>query len=112
MKKNRPGLTISLLCEPDKSDALSQLLFEQTTTIGVRIYEARRKVLAREQVTVETAYGAVQVKVARCEGKVMNAAPEFDDCQRLALEKSVPLKHVIAAAEAAYLQQSEKAAVA
>ncbi len=112
MKKNRPGLTISILCEPDKSDALSQLLFEQTTTIGVRIYEARRKVLEREQVTVETPYGAVQVKVARREGKVVNAAPEFDDCQRLATEKSVPLKQVIAAAEAAYLQQSEKATAA
>lgn len=107
MKKNRPGLTISLLCEPAKSDALSQLLFEQTTTIGVRICEARRKVLAREQVTVETAYGPVQVKVARRDGKVMNAAPEFEDCQRLASEKSVPLKQVIAAAEAAYLQQGD-----
>jgi hypothetical protein len=110
MKKNRPGLTISILCEPDKTDALSQLLFEQTTTIGVRIYEARRKVLEREQVTVETPYGAVQVKVARREGKVVNATPEFDDCQRLAAEKSVPLKRVIAAAEAAYLQQDEKVA--
>ncbi len=109
MKKNRPGLTISILCEPDKSDALSQLLFEQTTTIGVRIYEARRKVLDREQVTVETSYGAVQVKVARREGKVVNATPEFDDCQRLAVEKSVPLKQVIAAAEAAYLQKDGKA---
>jgi len=109
MKKNRPGLTISILCEPDKSDALCQLLFEQTTTIGVRIYEARRKVLEREPVTVETPYGAVQVKVARREGRVVNAAPEFDDCRRLATERSVPLKQVIAAAEAAYLQQSEKA---
>jgi hypothetical protein len=109
MKKNRPGLAISILCEPDKSDALCQLVFEQTTTIGVRIYDARRKVLEREQVTVETPYGAVQVKVARREGKVVNAAPEFDDCQRLAVEKSVPLKQVIAAAEAAYLQQSDKA---
>ena len=110
MKKNRPGLTISILCEPDKSDALSQLLFEQTTTIGVRIYEARRKVLEREQVTVETPYGMVQVKVARREGKVVNAAPEFDDCQRLAAEKSVPLKQVIAAAKAAYLQKDAKVA--
>jgi uncharacterized protein (TIGR00299 family) protein len=109
MKKNRPGLTISIICEPDKSDALSQLLFEQTTTIGVRIYEARRKVLEREQVTVETPYGAVQVKVARRDGKVVNTAPEFDDCQRLAAEKSVPLKQVISAAEAAYLQKDEKA---
>ncbi len=112
MKKNRPGLTISILCEPCKNDALSQLLFEQTTTIGVRIHEARRKVLEREQVTVETAYGTVQVKVARRDGKVLNAAPEFDDCRRLATEKSVPLKQVIAAAEAAYLQQKSKAASA
>ncbi len=112
MKKNRPGLTISILCEPSQSDALSQLLFEQTTTIGVRIYEARRKVLEREHVTVETPYGAVQVKVARRNGNVVNAAPEFEDCQRLATEKSVPLKQVIAAAEAAYLHQTEKAASA
>ena len=109
MKKNRPGLAITILCEVEKTDALSQLIFEQTTTIGVRISEARRKVLEREQVAVETAYGRVQVKVAWREGKVVNAAPEFDDCQRLATEKSVPLKQVIAAAEAAYLQQSEKA---
>jgi hypothetical protein len=110
MKKNRPGLIISVLCEPEKSDALSQLLFEQTTTIGVRIYEARRKVLEREQVMVETPYGTVQVKVARREGKVVNAAPEFEDCQRLAAEKSVPLKQVISAAKAAYLQKDAKVA--
>ncbi|MBZ5670073.1 MAG: nickel pincer cofactor biosynthesis protein LarC [Acidobacteriia bacterium] len=109
MKKNRPGLTISILCEPDRSDALSQLLFEQTTTIGVRIHEARRKVLERELVTVETPYGPVKVKVARREGKVVNVAPEFDDCHRLATEKSVPLKQVMAAAEAAYQRGSEKA---
>ena len=106
MKKNRPGLTISILCEPHRTDALSQLLFEQTTTIGVRIFEARRQVLEREMVTVETPFGAVRVKVSRRQGKVLNAAPEFDDCQRLAAEKSAPLKQVMAAAEAAYLQQS------
>jgi len=109
MKKNRPGLTISILCEPERGDALSQLLFAETTTIGVRIHETRRKVLERELVTVETPYGAVTVKVARREGKVVNVAPEFDACQRLAAEKSVPLKQVMMAAEAAYLQQSEKA---
>ena len=109
MKKNRPGLTITILCEPERGDALSQLLFAETTTIGVRIHEARRKVLDRELVTVETPYGAVTVKVARREGKVVNVAPEFDDCQRLAAEQSVPLKQVMAAAGAAYLEQSEKA---
>jgi hypothetical protein len=75
----------------------------------VRIHEARRKVLDREQVSVETPYGSARVKVARRAGKVVNAAPEFDDCQRLAQEKGVPLKQVIAAAEAAYFQQCEKA---
>jgi len=109
MKKNRPGLTISILCEPERGETLSQLLFAETTTIGVRIHETRRKVLERELVTVETPYGAITVKVARREGKVVNVAPEFDACQRLAAEKSVPLKQVMMAAEAAYLQQSEKA---
>jgi pyridinium-3,5-bisthiocarboxylic acid mononucleotide nickel chelatase len=109
MKKNRPGLTISVLCEPEKTDGLSQLLFEQTTTIGVRIHEARRKVLEREQVLVETPFGLVNVKVARREGKVLNVAPEFEDCHRLAVEKAVPLKQVMAAAEAAYFQQAGKA---
>ncbi len=108
MKKNRPGITISIICDPAKSDALSQLLFAQTTTIGVRIYEARRKVLERQHVTVETAYGPVRIKEARNAGRVMNASPEFEDCQKLANEKSVPLKEVMAAAEAAYYSKSEK----
>lgn len=109
MKKNRPGFLLSILCAPEKSDALAQLLFEQTTTIGVRIYEARRKVLERELVSVETPYGPVNVKVAKREGQVVNVAPEYEDCQRLAREKSIPLKQVMLAAEVAYLKQSEKA---
>jgi len=104
MKKDRPGILVSVLCLPEKSDALAQILFEQTTTIGVRIYEARRKVLERELVSVRTPYGAVKVKVARREGKVLNVAPEYEDCQRLATEKNVPLKQVMMAAQASYLQ--------
>jgi hypothetical protein len=104
MKKNRPGLMVSILSKPELSDALAQLTFDETTTIGVRIYEARRKVLERECVSVETPFGTVNVKVARREGKVVNVAPEYDDCQRLATEKSVPLKQVIFAAHAAYRQ--------
>jgi hypothetical protein len=101
MKKNRPGILVSVLCSPETSAALAQLLFEQTTTIGVRIHEARRKVLERELVSVETPYGAVKVKVARRDGKTLNVAPEYEDCQRLATEKGVPLKQVIIAAQAA-----------
>jgi uncharacterized protein (TIGR00299 family) protein len=108
MKKNRPGFLVTVLAEPEHSDALARLLFEQTTTIGLRIYEARRKVLERQLVTVETSYGPVNVKLAWLDGKVVNAAPEYEDCQRLALEKAVPLKQVILAAQIAYAQLGEK----
>lgn len=107
MKKNRPGLQVTILTTPEKSDALAQLLFEQTTTIGLRIYEARRKVLERQEVTVETPYGPVRVKVAKHDGKAVNAAPEYEDCQKLANEKGVPLKQIILAAQAAHLQKKD-----
>jgi hypothetical protein len=105
MKKDRPGILLSVLCTPEKGDALAQMLFEQTTTIGVRIYEARRKILERELVSIQTPYGTVKVKVAKRDGKVLNVAPEYEDCQRLASEKGVPLKQVIIAAQASYLEQ-------
>jgi uncharacterized protein (TIGR00299 family) protein len=107
MKKNRPGFLVTILCTPEASDALAQLLFEQTTTIGLRIHEARRKVLERELVEVETRFGTVRVKVARREGKVLNVAPEYEDCQHLAREKSVPLKEVILAAQVAYMKKTD-----
>ena len=109
MKKNRPGVAVSVLCAPERSEALAQLLFEQTTTLGVRIYEARRKCLEREMVNVETEYGTIPIKVGKHEGRVLNVAPEFEDCQRCAAEKSVPLKQVMLAAQLAYLQQASKA---
>lgn len=102
MKKNRPGMTISLIAEPDQSDELAALFFEHTTTIGLRIYQVRRKVLERKVVAVETIYGPVNVKVAWLEGKVANVAPEYDDCRRVAGEKGVPLKEVMLAAQTAY----------
>jgi pyridinium-3,5-bisthiocarboxylic acid mononucleotide nickel chelatase len=104
MKKNRPGLLVSVISKPELESTLTHLFFEETTTIGVRITEARRKVLEREVVKVETAFGPVKMKVARLEGKIVNAAPEFEDCRRLADEKSLPLKEVMQAAQAAYRQ--------
>jgi uncharacterized protein (TIGR00299 family) protein len=106
MKKNRPGFLLTLLCLPEAADALAQLVFDQTTTIGLRMYEARRRVLERESVEVETPYGTVHVKVAKREGRIVNAAPEYEDCQKLATEKNVPLKQVILSAQAAYMQKS------
>jgi uncharacterized protein (TIGR00299 family) protein len=107
MKKNRPGFLLTLLSLPEAADALSELVFEQTTTIGLRMYEARRRVLERELVEVETPYGTVHVKIAKRERKVVNAAPEYEDCQKLATEKSVPLKQVLLAAQMAYMKRIE-----
>ncbi len=105
MKKNRPGVLLTVICPSDRVEALSEMVFQQTTTIGLRIYEARRRVLAREFVSVETPHGSVRMKVARLNGRVLNAAPEYDDCQRLAREKSVPLKQVLADAQFCFRQQ-------
>ena len=106
MKKNRPGLMVTVLCRPEESDGLAQVLFDQTTTIGLRIYEARRKVLEREEVNVDTSYGTVRVKVARRDDRVINFTPEYEDCRRLAEEKSVALKQILLEANFAFMKKS------
>ena len=106
MKKNRPGLLVTILSEPERAAALIDLVFRETTTIGVRAYEVRRKTLEREVVTVETEFGKVQVKASRMNGSLLNAAPEYEDCQRIAAERGVPLKQVMAAAALAFQKQT------
>ena len=101
MKKNRPGVVLSVTCPPAQAEALAALVFAETTTIGLRRQEVQRWALARERVEVETSCGTVGVKVARLSGRVVTASPEYEDCRRLALESGVPLKEVYAAAEAA-----------
>ncbi|HKS66570.1 MAG TPA: nickel pincer cofactor biosynthesis protein LarC [Candidatus Acidoferrales bacterium] len=98
MKKNRPGLLITILSETQNTAPLIDLVFRETTTIGVRTHEVRRKTLDREFVPVETRFGRVRMKVSRMNGSLLNATPEYDDCQRIAMERGVPLKEVIAAA--------------
>lgn len=107
MKKNRPGLLLTLLAEPQNVSRLIDLVFRETTTIGVRTYELRRKTLAREFVPVVTPFGDVRMKVSRLNGAVLNATPEYEDCQKLAAERGVPLKQVIAAASFEYQKISE-----
>lgn len=108
MKKNRPGLMLTVLCPAERVDALTALIFEQTTTIGLRLYQAQRRVLQRSFVTVQTSLGPVQMKLATLNGRVLNAAPEYDDCQRLAREKGVPLKQVLEEAQFCFRQQHKK----
>jgi uncharacterized protein (TIGR00299 family) protein len=106
MKKNRPGVLLTILCDAAHTARLIDLVFRETTTIGVRTYDVRRKVLDREVVRVETQFGEVRMKISRMNGSVLNATPEYDDCQRLAAEKGIPLKQVIAAASFEFQKQN------
>jgi uncharacterized protein (TIGR00299 family) protein len=101
MKKNRPGVLLSVLCGVDEKDAVMKLLFTETTTLGVRSYEVTRRALQRSVVRVETQYGPIDVKVAHLDGRVVNEMPEFEQCREAAARSQVPLKLVEQAARLA-----------
>jgi pyridinium-3,5-bisthiocarboxylic acid mononucleotide nickel chelatase len=98
MKKGRPGTLVTIIAPPARRQALTDLLFRESTTIGVRYEEMSRTCLDRAVETVETPYGPVRFKVARRDGQELNAAPEFDDCARIAAERGLSIKEVLAAA--------------
>lgn len=100
MKKGRPGVLLRVIARPEDQETLAQLVFAETSTLGLRIYPAERRVEARQTVEVETAHGKVRVKVSS-EG---HHAPEYEDCRRLAIETRTPLKDIIAEANLAYLR--------
>jgi len=102
MKKGRPGLVLSALAPAARRDEVARVLAAETTTLGVRWRAVERLELERSFVTVETAFGAVRVKVGRLGGEVLNAHPEWDDCLVRAREHGVPVKRVLDAALAAY----------
>ncbi len=102
MKKGRPGLLVSALVEEPRRAAVTKVLFEETTTLGVRRRPVERDALERELSTVETPYGPVRVKIARSEGRELGAHPEYEDCAARARERGVPVREVMAAAVAAH----------
>lgn len=108
MKKNRPGTMVTIVAPVGRRDGLLDVLFAETTTIGVRYHEAERTCLDRSWVTVTTPFGEVRIKVARRRGVVVNAAPEYDDCAARATERSAAVKDVHAAAVSAYWQRYGK----
>jgi uncharacterized protein (TIGR00299 family) protein len=104
MKKNRPGVLLTVLSTPDKSRELTQLIFAETTTLGVRMRQEVRASLTRLHVTVQTRWGGVRVKLAKLNGTVCNYAPEYEDCRRIAEQQRVPLKTVLQEAIKVYLE--------
>jgi pyridinium-3,5-bisthiocarboxylic acid mononucleotide nickel chelatase len=100
MKKNRPGTLVRVIAKPEDRETLAQMMFAETSTLGLRIYSAERRVQARSILEVETPHGKVRMKISG-DGSF---APEYDDCRKLALDSGIPLKQILAEANLAYLK--------
>jgi hypothetical protein len=98
MKKNRPGVLLTVLCVEADADKFSEMILRETTAFGVRRTLAERRKLRREFTTVKTRFGGVTVKLGKLGGKIVQAAPEFESCKKVAALKKVPLREVFAAA--------------
>jgi len=107
MKKNRPGTLLTVLCKREDEAKFQDLIFAETTTLGVRIYTTQRRVLPREWETVTTCYGDVRMKVARVKGQVVQISPEYEDCRKLAEDKAVPLQKVMQEAMHAWREEKK-----
>jgi hypothetical protein len=94
MKKNRPATLVSILCEKDKKEALTEMLFRETSTIGLRVSETERICLPRRIEKIETKFGAVDVKIAGFDGEIVNAKPEFEQLKAIAERENLPLREV------------------
>ncbi len=112
MKKNRPGTLVTLLCRPDRLEPLAGLLLLESGSLGCRIQRAERIEAEREMITVETPFGPVAVKRARLAGRPFAAAPEFEDCRRIALASGVAWREVYRAASAAAADRNDAEGVA
>jgi uncharacterized protein (TIGR00299 family) protein len=106
MKKNRPGVLLSILCRKPEQEQLRRMLFTETTTLGVRTHEVERHALERSIVRVETQYGPIDVKVARLQGEIVNEMPEYEQCRAAAQKANIPLRQVEQAALSALVNGS------
>lgn len=107
MKKSRPGTLLKVICASEHTAKLQQIIFTETSTLGLRIHEVKRLRLQRKQELVQTKYGPVRLKLSGMNGDVYTVAPEYEDCRQLALQLSVPLKQIYNAALSLYQQQTE-----
>jgi len=94
MKKNRPGIKLSVLCDHGMVQGIEDLIFKETTTLGIRKYKVERQELEREFREIETRFGPVKVKFAYKDGQVLKYAPEYEDCKKIAEQNNMPVKDV------------------
>ena len=95
MKKGRPAVKLTVLCEEAKKDEMISIILKETTSIGLRFYNAGRKVLQREIRKVETKYGLVRVKESRLGDEIVKVSPEYEDCKKIAKKHDIPLVEVM-----------------
>ena len=106
MKKNRPGMLLTVLCRPEDAQQLTRLIFAETTSLGVRMRQEARATLTRRHVSVQTKWGDVRMKLANLNGSISNYAPEYEDCRRIAEQQQIPLKAVMQEAIKMYLEET------
>jgi uncharacterized protein (TIGR00299 family) protein len=94
MKKGRPGIKFTVLCSDDKKEGLMKIMLRETTSIGLRFYEAQRRTLHREVISVETEFGKINVKISRLGDDTLRVTPEYEDCKKIAKKLNVPLLEV------------------
>src|ERR1700694_844836 len=94
MKKNRPAVMLTVICRVEDGDALAQLLLSESNTLGVRMQHTQRRKAQRARQTIETPFGKMEVKVKLLGGRVISAAPEYEECRRIAFERALSLEEV------------------
>jgi uncharacterized protein (DUF111 family) len=108
MKKNRPGVMVSVLCDDAKIPAMEEILFRETTSLGVRRYPVSRHKLKRRGVEIDTAFGTIRGKLGWLDDRLPSFSPEYDDCARAASAAGVALREVYDAAHAAYAEKQRR----
>ena len=105
MKKSRPANKVSVLCAESDRKPMTEILFHETSSFGVRFYQLGRTTLDREFKTVKTSYGPIKVKIGKFNGKIVQASPEYQDCKSLSIKKKIAVKNVYSEAQQLALKQ-------
>lgn len=105
MKKNRPAMKLSILCKNDLADSLTGVLFDETTTLGVRSYDVDKTMMDREVITINSPYGCIRVKQALLNGEVIKWKPEYDDCKAIAEKHNIPIRKVYSIVQQLYVKK-------
>lgn len=108
MKKNRPGIKLSIITPLEITNQLTDIIFNETTTFGLRIYKTDRKKLFVEKVKVKTKYGEITIKIGKTKDEIKLISPEYEDCKKLAQENNVSLKEIYELAKLSYFSKKKK----